>query len=72
MSSASLNSVVAGMNVPVSLMMDQKIKTTLSVPESLNEKVEKLSKELDLTKSLLFVVGMLMLLKFLDDSETKR
>jgi len=67
-----LNDAVAGMSVPVSLMMDQKIKTTLSVPESLNEKVEKLSKELDMTKSLLFVVGMLMLLKFLDDSDKKR
>jgi hypothetical protein len=67
-----LNDGVAGISVPVSLMMDQKIKTTLSVPESLNEKVEKLSKDLDMTKSLLFVVGMLLLLKFLDDSDKKR
>jgi hypothetical protein len=67
-----MNDAVAGMNVPLSLIMDQKIKTTLSVPESLNEKVEKLSKDLDMTKSLLFVVGMLMLLKFLDDADKKR
>jgi beta-lactamase regulating signal transducer with metallopeptidase domain len=50
------------MKVPANLMMNNKVTTTISVPEDLNKKIDALAKELDITKSLLLLLGFLFFL----------
>lgn len=63
---------LSNMQIPMDWMTGPKDKVTLSIPETLNEKVDRLSKELDLTKSLLFLLGVVFVLKLLDDWSKER
>jgi len=47
------------LKVPANMMMNNKVTTTISVPEDLNKKIDALSKELEITKSLLLLLGFL-------------
>jgi hypothetical protein len=50
------------MSIPAKMMIDKKVTTTISVPQELNKKIDDLSRELDMTKSLLLLLGFLFFL----------
>lgn len=50
------------MRIPANMMIDKKVTTTISVPEELNKKIDDLSRQLDMTKSLLLLLGFLFFL----------
>jgi RNase adaptor protein for sRNA GlmZ degradation len=50
------------MKIPANMMIDKKVTTTISVPEELNKRIDELSRELDMTKSLLLLLGFLFFL----------
>jgi len=50
------------MSVPANMIINKKVTTTISVPEDFNKKIDDLSKQLDMTKSLLLFLGFLFFL----------
>jgi len=58
----SIKKSLTQLTVPANMMMNNKVTTTISVPEDLNKKIDALSKELDITKSLLLLLGFLFFL----------
>jgi len=50
------------MSIPANMMIDKKVTTTISVPQELNKKIDDLSRELGMTKSLLLLLGFLFFL----------
>ena len=58
----SIKKSLTQLTVPANMMIDNKVTTTISVPEDLNKKIDALSKELDITKSLLLLLGFLFFL----------
>ena len=54
-------------NIPLNWMTAPKEKVTLNIPEPVNERINQLAKELDMTKSLLFIVGAVLAIKLLAD-----
>ena len=54
-------------NIPADWMVAPKDKVTLNIPEPMNERINQLAKQLDMTKSLLFIVGGILAIKLLAD-----
>ena len=50
------------MSVPANMIIDKKVTTTISVPQDFNKKIDDLSRQLDMTKSLLLFLGFLFFL----------
>jgi hypothetical protein len=50
------------MKIPANMMIDKKVTTTISVPKEFNKKIDDLSKQLKMTKSLLLLLGFLFFL----------
>ena len=50
------------MRIPANMMINKKVTTTISVPEELNKNIDDLSRQLDMTKSLLLLLGFLFFL----------
>ena len=50
------------MKIPANMMIDKKVTTTISVPGELNKQINDLSRQLDMTKSLLLLLGFLFFL----------
>jgi len=50
------------MSVPANMIINKKVTTTISVPEDFNKKIDDLSRQLDMTKSLLLFLGFLFFL----------
>jgi hypothetical protein len=58
------------MEIPSDWILSPKDKITLSLPVVLNQKVEELSKQLEVTKSLLYMLGMAMIIKLIQEGTT--
>jgi hypothetical protein len=50
------------MSIPANMLIDKKVTTTISVPDEFNKRIDDLSKELNITKSLLLLLGFLFFL----------
>ena len=50
------------MRIPANMIIDKKVTTTISVPQELNKNINDLSRQLDMTKSLLLLLGFLFFL----------
>ena len=61
------NLQVGDFQIPMELLVSPKDKVTVNIPETLNKRIDELSTELALTKSLLVVLGVAFVIKLLDD-----
>ena len=57
------------LQVPHTWVAGEKENLTLYVSRTLSARVDELSKQLNMTKSFLFLLGMALVLKWLDEQE---
>jgi hypothetical protein len=63
----SPNLQVGDLQIPMELLVSPRDKVTVNIPQTLNKRIDELSTELALTKSLLVLLGVAFVIKLLDD-----